>query len=214
MNTLRLNHRAEALPQFPQRLTGLRRAGAMVSAPFRFFTRVLLSDVRLERDGRNVRIQVAAPLPEIDPQQRAIAEAAPMSAALKGLLDIHHQTRNMTRHLAYLDSMLATQGLRALTEVPVEVLAQSLQQLESIVSNWSDPHLAALRSRMAVAVHLRRDAQVLCAADERPPLPSIDPAPTVEEVSESDFLALERQYQGLLSQDEIDASLKAAKMAK
>jgi hypothetical protein len=47
--------------------------------------------------------------------------------------------------------------------MPVKRLRRALAQLEAIVINWSDPNLADLRSRMAVAVSTRDSAAALWA---------------------------------------------------
>jgi hypothetical protein len=168
---------------------------------------MLLSNLSLERDGRKLQIRVAAPAIEVDPNEQAIAAAAPMRMALKELLDSHPLTRQVMRHLGYLERALATRGLKAMTEVPVEVLVVSLKQLESIVANWSDVHLADLRSRMAVAVLHRSGERLYGENGEQLSNFNSDSRLVVGDVSHSMFMELERQYHGLVSQEHIDASL-------
>jgi hypothetical protein len=55
--------------------------------------------------------------------------------------------------------------LRALQKLPVEVLQRALEQLEGVVVNWSPVGLAALRSRIAVAI-IDRDNQLSGAQAE------------------------------------------------
>lgn len=181
---------------------------SLAMLPFRLVAWVLFVDVKLKRAGKNLHIVTAVKPPVIakpSPARKAIAEAAPLRQALKALLDLHPLTRQLMRHLGYLDRELATQGLKALAEVPVEVLATSLEQLDAIVDNWSDRHLADLRSRLAVAVKERSQDgfgnQLSDFATESRLL--------VDDVAHSEFEALERQYEGLVSPDAIQAALEA-----
>jgi hypothetical protein len=186
----------------------------LLAAPFKFVARILSSEVKLERDGKNLNIRVAPPAPPapvVDPQAQALAQAAPFVAALKSLLDSHRMTRRVMRHLGYVERTLATQGLKGLNEVPVEVLSESLKQFESLVGNWSDPHLAELRSKMAVTVLHRSKDPFFGATGDRLSNFATESRLLVDDVSHSVFLELERQYQGLVSQEEIDASLALAK---
>lgn len=180
-----------------------------------FIARIFFSDIRLERDGKNLHIRVA-PKPEIAPHaplEQAVAEAAPMRRALKALLDSHRLTRKVMRHLGYFERALATQGLQAMSQVPVEVLSASLKQLDSLVSNWSDQHLAMLRSKMAVAVVDRSRDPFFGAAGDRLSNFATESRMEVADVSHSMFMELQLQYQGLVSQEAIEASLVAAKAA-
>jgi len=178
-------------------------------------SRLLLSDVRLERDGKNLHIRVAAAAAGADAKPPApdpvMAEAAPLRTALKRLLDAHRSSRQVMRHLGYFERALATQGLKAMSEVRVDVLSASLRQLESIVTDWSDDHLAALRSKMAVAVMDRSNDPFQLSI--RGQLSNFDTESRllVGDVSHSVFIELERQYQGLVEQETIQASLAAAK---
>lgn len=181
---------------------------AFVLQPFRSIARLLVLDVKLKREGKNLHIVLAPRPPAVrkpSPVERAIAEAAPLRQALKALLDQHPLTRHLMRHLGYLDRALATQGLKALAEVPVEVLATSLQQMDAIVSNWSDRHLADLRSRLAVAVKERSQDGFGNQLSDFATASRL----MVDDVAHSEFEALERQYEGLVSQETIQAALEA-----
>jgi len=198
-------------------ISGGRRRGldALLLAPFRFISRILLCDVRLERDGKNLHVRVAAK-PDVGPQalvDPAIAQAATLRAALKELLDSHPPTRRVMRHLGYFERALATQGLRAMSEVPVEVLAESLRQLESIVSNWSNHHLADLRSKMAVAVVDRSRDPFGGPSVERLSNFATESRLMVEDVPHSMFLELQKQYQGLIATEKIQAALDMPEQA-
>ena len=199
------------------RRKSLERRGVdvMLLAPFRFVARLLSSDVKLERDGKNLHIRVA-PKPQVDPNaaiKQAIAQAAPLRAALKTLLDSHPPARRVMRHLGYVERALGTQGLDAMSQVPVEVLAESLRQLESIVSNWSDVNLAELRSKLAVTVIERSRDPFGGPSIDRLSNFATESRLVVEDVSHSIFLELEKQYQGLVPQETIQAALDMPKTA-
>ena len=183
--------------------------GLALFKPFRFIARILSSDVRLGRDGRNLHIRVEA-RPEVGShalRERAIAEAAPLRSALKELLDSHRMTRRVMRHLGYFEGLLATHGLHAMSQTPVEVLGASLKQLDSIVTNWSDHRLADLRSKMAVAIIERSGDPFYGAAGDRLSNFATESRMEVADASHSMFMELERQYQGLVPQETIQAVL-------
>jgi hypothetical protein len=188
-----------------------RRGVLLLEAPFKFVARILFSKVKLERDGKNLGIRVAPPAPAADPQAQAVAEAAHLITALKNLLDSHRMSRRVVRHLGYFERMLAKHGLKALDEVPVEVLSTALKQFESIVVNWSDPHLAELRSKMAVAEIDRSNDLLFAPTGDRLSKFNAAPSLLVDDVSHSVFMEFERQYQGLVSQKESDASPAGSK---
>lgn len=82
-----------------------------------------------------------------------------MQASLARLLDELPENRTALRHLAFIEHALAKKGLRALYKVPYDVLKRALDQFESVVVNWSDEGLAALRSKMAVAL-IEREPEI------------------------------------------------------
>jgi hypothetical protein len=82
-----------------------------------------------------------------------------MQQQLAELLNDLPETRTTLRHLVFVEKALARKGLRALQKLPVEVLQRALEQLEGVVVNWSPVGLAALRSRIAVAI-IDRDNQL------------------------------------------------------
>jgi hypothetical protein len=192
--------------------TSATRVAGLLLRPFALVAQILLVDIRFKRGRHALHISVAprrAAAAQPKAPSKAVAEAEPLCGALKQLLDLHPMTRHTMRHLGYLEGELASQGLSALTEVPVEVLSTALAQLDVIVNNWSDRHLADLRSRMAVAVKQRsQDAFFGPGGDQ-----SNFMSPSrllVDDVSHSQFLELERQYQGLIPQDTIQSASNAA----
>ena len=88
---------------------------------------------------------------------------------LTALLDEVPGTRLAMRHLVFVEKALQKKGFRALQKLPSELLERALEQLETLVTNWSPVGLASLRSRMAVAVmereHIAPGAQVAADAE-------------------------------------------------
>jgi len=184
-------------------------------APLRFVGDLFSRELRFERDGKNVNIKLAskasaapaAPKPQAPPSQAEI-ELNQMRAELKKLLDVHPGTRRVMRHLVYVERALAADGLRALIDVPEEVLATALEQLEKLVSNWSNRDLATLRSKMSVAVVNRSKDPFYGTGGGKPSTFNTDSRLQVGDATHSMFLELERQYQGLVPR-EVLQSVKA-----
>jgi hypothetical protein len=79
-------------------------------------------------------------------------EFALIQIQLAELLADLPETRATMRHLVFVEKALERKGLRALHKLPLDVLQRALEQLEGLVVNWSPVGLAALRSKMAVAI--------------------------------------------------------------
>jgi hypothetical protein len=90
--------------------------------------------------------------------RKAQQEFRLMQQQLAELLDELPETRGRLRHLVFVEKALERKGLSALQKLPVGVLRHALDQLEGMVMNWSPTGLAALRSRIAVAVIERESA--------------------------------------------------------
>jgi hypothetical protein len=88
-----------------------------------------------------------------------------MQQQLAELLNDLPETRTTLRHLDFVEKALARKGLRALQKLPVDVLQRALDQLEGLVVNWSPVGLAALRSRIAVAIIDRENQSPDAEAD-------------------------------------------------
>lgn len=181
-------------------------------APLRFVGDLFARELRIERDGKNVNIKLAskasaapaAAKPQAPPSPADI-ELNQMRAELKKLLDVHPGTRRMMRHLVYFERALAADGLRALIEVPEEVLGTALEQLEKLVSNWSNRDLATLRSKMSVAVVNRQKDPFYGNGGVKPSMFNTDSRLQVGDATHSMFLELERQYQGLVPREVLDS---------
>jgi hypothetical protein len=180
--------------------------------PFRFVGGLFTREVRLERDGKNLNIKLGAKAGA--PPQTAKPPAPPspaelelqqMRAELKKLLDLHPGTRRVMRHLVYFERALATQGLQAVIDVPEEVLSTALEQLEALVSNWSNRDLATLRSKMSVAAVNRARDPFYGANGHKASAFHTESRLHVGEASHSMFLELERQYQAVLPRDTVQS---------
>ena len=137
-----------------------------VFAPLKRAARAIFQDdVRLHRDAAGLRLVLQAngappPAPRNAKALEALAREqealAVMCTELAQALDEHGGSRHKLRHLAYVEQQLARDGLGLLCTAPLGVLQLALEQLESLVLNWSPQGLACLRSKMAVAVQQRK----------------------------------------------------------
>ena len=120
------------------------------------------ADVKLRRGSRGIEVVLdereragprsTQPGPASTASARELRELQRMQASLAALLDQRAGQRQALRHLAFIEHALERKGLRALHKVPFDALKRAHQQLEGLVTNWSDEGLAALRSRMAVTL--------------------------------------------------------------
>ena len=155
-----------------------------------------------ERQPKVLGRAATAPDPELAKLRR---EAAVMVLELQQLLQENGAARQTTRHLAFVNQALAKRGLTALDELPVNVLRKALHQFEGLVSNWAPVGLAALRSKMAVAVMKREAIPLECHVDASPPSGVMDSGlgvpglPEVEVRSDDEALAAAYAALGSLS---------------
>lgn len=82
-----------------------------------------------------------------------------MASELAAVLDELPGTRRALRHLVAVEAALGSDGLQALERLPLVVLRRALAQFEGLVTNWSPVGLATLRSKIAVAVNERTQAE-------------------------------------------------------
>jgi hypothetical protein len=94
-------------------------------------------------------------------------DAAAMRHALKHELSRVNGSRYVLRHLAMIEHELKIRGLDLFDQLPVRVLQQASIQLESLVQAPVSPGVAALRSRLSVAILARERV-------ERPAEPSTE----------------------------------------
>ena len=131
--------------------------------PLQWVKRFFTHDVRLQRRGRKFRLVLVANKGAAKPA--GADKAAPVAAApaaddpvcrmhgdLRQLLVQHADARNLMRHLTFVERSLRLSGPDGLQAVPIEVVTKASQQLENLVTDWSPPGLAELRSRLSVLV--------------------------------------------------------------
>jgi hypothetical protein len=75
-----------------------------------------------------------------------------MRADLFFMLEQHPSSRELVRSLALLERTMQRSGFEGVEELPQQVLARALTELERLVWDWSPVGLAELRSRLAVLV--------------------------------------------------------------
>lgn len=129
-----------------------------------------------------------------------------MKRDLHELLGQHPSSRKLMRHLAAVERALGSEGLEAFEALPVRVIAKALNDMESVVTNWSPTGLAELRSRMAVIVKNRPHvddapapaglAQPLESAEILPFGPTL--SADVTEVDHAEFEEMERSWVGFM----------------
>jgi hypothetical protein len=116
--------------------------------------------------GRSARSSaaVAAPVRSVPSAANASSgEVARMRHELAAVLEAHPGSREVFRYLAHFERRLAKSGLATLETMTTKRLRRALAQFEAIVTNWSQPQLADLRSRMAVAVASRDSGAAMWA---------------------------------------------------
>ena len=110
------------------------------------------------RKGQRASVPTPAQIPPPEPgapQKKSAAEVKAMRRELSAVLDAHEGSREVFRYLAHFERRFAKGGLATLDDMQAPRLRRALAQFEAIVTNWSSPRLAELRSRMAVAVIAR-----------------------------------------------------------
>ena len=142
--------------------------------PLKRAARMIFKDeIRLRRDEGRLRIALEtaqgqpsspAQVKRLAQEQRERDERQIMARQLQAVLDDAAARRYPPRQLLQVSQALQAEGLALLTNLPLAVLRTALDQLEDAVTNWSPMGLAALRSKMAVAVQERS----LRGEDDRP----------------------------------------------
>ena len=133
--------------------------------PLKRAARMIFKDeIRLRRDegGLRIALEMAQGQPSSPTQVKRLAqeqrerdERQIMVLQLQAVLDETAANRYPPRQLLQVSQALHAEGLALLTNLPLAVLRTALDQLEDAVTNWSPTGLAALRSKMAVAVQER-----------------------------------------------------------
>lgn len=79
-------------------------------------------------------------------------ESTRMLGALKEVLNRDPRSRGVLPHLGLVEKALIKRGLKGLHELPPEVLRKALSQLETLVADWSQVGIAALRAQIKSAM--------------------------------------------------------------
>jgi hypothetical protein len=139
---------------------------------------IFVDDIRLQRDGRGVRVVLAPPGEGADTPAATVPRPGDVAAQrlqrictqLDVVMGESPGIRRRLQELAYVEQLLGEMGLAVLERAPLAVLAKAQQQLEDQIVDWSPVGLADLRSLMAVAVKTRR------AQGEKEVMPGAEPA--------------------------------------
>jgi hypothetical protein len=166
---------------------------ARVMKPLQSAARAFFShDVAIRRDEDGVRLVLEEALPPGVPRpptakelarRKEQAELTQVLDDLREVLDEATGARTTLHHLVFVEHALSKKGLRTLHKLPLPVLQRALDQLEHLVTNWSQEGLANLRSKMAVAVIDREHMDPEAEADAYRTSAVLDlPLPAVHEL--------------------------------
>ncbi|MEO8155504.1 MAG: hypothetical protein ABI605_20745 [Rhizobacter sp.] len=177
--------------------------------PEGWFDRLKRLRFRFKRQGVNIHVLLEDPAEHIADIKRQSAEAdtseaALLRAALKGVLDKHPSTRLVLVHLSVLEKALGRHGLKALEQLPPDVMRKAVAQLETLVSNWSNAHLAALRAKLVAAVMKRQRAGDRRSTAERLSDFADSNRLQVNEASVTTFLEVNAQWERSLTGQKLD----------
>ena len=109
--------------------------------------------LRFMRKGLSIQVLIEDPAKHIAQIKREaavadISEAAMLSVALRGVLDRHPTSRSVLVHLGLLEKAMSRHGLKALDDMPPDILQRAMSQFDTLVSDWSPAPLAALRAKI------------------------------------------------------------------
>lgn len=165
------------------------------SSPVAWVRGLLQRPVKLELRGAQVHLTLG----EKDERQGTSTSGSSAGEALRrghgdlrALLRRHPETRQLMRHLAFVEQTIGRFGSRAIKrEIPVPVLRKGLEQLDLLVEGAPTEGLVYLRARMAEAVATRSAAVEIDEETETRP-GSLE----VTEASHSLFDEMERSWTG------------------
>lgn len=165
----------------------LRSVSSFITRAFLGFDSLLNRRFKLRRDGGRIRLTSSPPAGASRPPSRGVHThsapdgdiAAAMESELRQLINQHTKTRQLMRHLGYIERSIRLGGPKMLNDIPLDVLCKGHAQLKSIVHDWSSPGLSELRSRLAVTI---------AAKEEEASHPRSTPART------SDFFTASRMH--------------------
>lgn len=170
-----------------------RKSGS--SSPVTWVRDLFQRPVKLELRGAQVHLRLG----EKDDRQGASTSGTSAGEALRrghgdlrALLRRHPETRQLMRHLAFVEQTIGRFGSRAIQrEIPVPVLRKGIEQLDLLVQGAPTEGLVYLRARMAAAISARSAAVEIDEETETRP-GSLE----VTEASHSLFDEMERSWTG------------------
>lgn len=134
--------------------------------PFTALQDLLERDFKLRRVRGRLRVVVEQPArsSRLHSQPAANTRPAPaddaasaMQVELRQLIGRHNGTRDLMRHLCYIERALRLGGPAALDDIPLEVLSKGLAQLKSLVNDWGRAGITDLRSRLSILVAAKEE---------------------------------------------------------
>jgi len=130
-----------------------RPAAAPVAEKDGWLQRLKRLRLSFKRKGLNIQVLIEDPAKHIAEIKREaavadVSEAAMLSAALRGVLDRHPTSRSVLVHLGLLEKAMSRHGLKALDDMPADILQRAMSQFDTLVSDWSPAPLAALRAKI------------------------------------------------------------------
>ena len=144
--------------------------------------------------GRLLGRAVVAPPPRKTGRESALdkAELDTVRRHLADVLDQHPQAREVMKYVRALERGLQKKGRFALDDLPVDVIRRALEQLDSLVTDWSPQGLSTLRSKAAVAIAGRERVEVERAEARRA---SRESDVHVEEASVTTFMQANEEWE-------------------
>lgn len=171
----------------------------------RWFEQHLGHSIRLQGQGMQMRLVVekvaAVPLEQQFPGMVALKPLSRdkqenMRKDLRRLLRQHPQTKKLLRHLAYVERTLRHEDVKAVDDLPLDVLSKALSQLETLVVNWSAPGLGEVRSRLSLLVKNKQIIALHLGGAAQPTEMDHSQRADVCEVSHSVFEEMDRSWRG------------------
>ena len=114
--------------------------------------------------------------------------------------------RSVLVHLSVLEKALGRHGLKALDELPPDVMRKAMSQLETLVSDWSNAHLAVLRAKLIAAVGKHERVNDRRSTAERLSDFQDSNRLQVNEASVTTFMEVNAQWERSLTGQKLDAT--------
>ena len=166
-----------------------------------------------KRKGLNIQVLLEDPAKHIAEMKREAAvaqtsEAAMLSAALKGVLDRHPTSRSVLVHLGLLEKAMSRHGLKALEDMPPDMLQRAMSQFDTLVSDWSPAPLAALRAKIKTILLAHERANDRRSTSQRLSDFHDDKRMHVGEASVTTFMEANAEWEKSLTGQRLNAELR------